>query len=260
MGFLRRLLGQPTVSAGDDAIAWRLDPRPDAVLDIVGEQSYQDALRKLGGPLTPEGPTRVDHVAGLVPEPDNPYDHNAIRVQIDGRRVGYLSRENALLYGPVIRWSIDQGRHVAARAKLVGGWNRGGGDRGSIGVKLHVGTPAETVMELLGDRLTVRNDHRWPGALVAFTGDSMCRVSGFALDRAASELLARRAGLTVHPRVTKQIQLLVDCDPTGASGNESRARAYGIEVISEPDFWAELGIELDRIDWGTSPGRSRGWP
>jgi HIRAN domain-containing protein len=249
MGFLRRLFGGAQPTAAPDSDGWLLDPRADAVLDIVGEQSYQDALLKLGAPFNTEGPTIVDHLAVLVPEPDNRYDKNAIRVQIEQRRVGYLSRENALLYGPVVRWALEQGRYLVAHAKLTGGWNRGGGDRGIIGVKLHVGTPAETLIELLDDRMTIRSDHRWPGALVAFTGDNTCRISGMLLDRASSALLAQRAGMSVHPRVTKQVTLLVDCDITGASGNERKARGYGIEVVTEAEFWTELGIQLDVIDW-----------
>jgi hypothetical protein len=72
------------------------------------------------------------------------------------------------------------------------------------------------------------------------------------LDRASSELLARRAGLSVHARVTKQVTLLIDCDATGASGNERKAREYGIEVIAESEFWSELGVQLDVIDWGAA--------
>ncbi len=253
MGFLRRLLGQPSADPRDENDSWLLNPRADAVLDVVGEQSYQDALRKLGAPLTEAGPTHTDHLATLVPEPQNRYDKNAIRVQIDRRRIGYLSRENALLYGPVIRWALGQGRPLVAHAKLTGGWSYGEAVRASIGVKLHVGSPAETLIELLGDRLAVRSDHRWPGALVAFTGDSRCHVDGMRLDRAASEMLAFRAGLSVHPRVTRKVQLLVDCDPTGISGNESRAREYGIDVVTETEFWTELGVRVDHIDWSAPP-------
>jgi hypothetical protein len=249
MDFLRRFFRESNAAVSADDTGWLLDPRTDAVLDIVGEQSYQDALRKIGAPFTEEGPTNLDHLAVLIAEPSNRYDKNAIRVQIDRQRVGYLSRENALLYGPVVIWALQHNRFLVAHAKLTGGWNRGEGDRGSIGVKLHVGSPAETLIELLDDRLTIRSDHRWPRGLVAFTGDNTCRVGGMLLDRASSEALARRAGLSVHPRVTKQVTLLVDCDPSGASGNERKARGYGIEVVTETEFWTELGMQLDVIEW-----------
>ena len=45
------------------------------------------------------------------------------------------------------------------------------------------------------------------------------------------------------------MQLLVDCDRSGASANEARAREYGIPVIDELEFWTELGVEVERLDW-----------
>jgi hypothetical protein len=38
---------------------------------------------------------RFECFAALVLEPDNPYDSNAVRVEIDGRLVEYLSRADA---------------------------------------------------------------------------------------------------------------------------------------------------------------------
>jgi NAD-dependent DNA ligase len=57
-------------------------------------------------------------------------------------------------------------------------------------------------------------------------------------------MLANRAGIQVHPRVTKKVTLLVDCDPTSRSGNERKAADYGIPVVSEREFWAALGLEV----------------
>jgi hypothetical protein len=98
--------------------------------DIVGEGSYQSALRAIAGPKTEDG---VEHscTAVLVLEDANPYDDKAVRVDIDGRTVGYLSRKHARQYRkqvPVGAMTVD--------AMIVGGWNRGGGDTGHYGVKL----------------------------------------------------------------------------------------------------------------------------
>jgi hypothetical protein len=80
------------------------------------------------------------------------------------------------------------------------------------------------------------------------------------LDRALSEALASKAGLTVHARVTKKVQLLVDCDPTSASGNEQKANEYNIPVIAEHEFWQSLGIDVQQVDWRqrAGPDYSRG--
>jgi hypothetical protein len=231
----------------------------DATLEIVGEASYQPALQLIGGRRGTDGVEFPDQIATLVREPANRYDRNAIAVQIRGRLVGYLTREDATRYQAVADWLADRGEFIACRARLTGGWDRGRGDRGSIGVILNLGSPGETMLELLGEAIAVRTDHPWAGWMIAFTGDSRCSVSGIALDRHASLAIANRAGLHVHPRVTKQVQLLVDCDPTTESGNEIKAIGYGTPVVTEREFWTALGVAVDDVVvWGRRPEWQRG--
>jgi hypothetical protein len=61
-------------------------------------------------------------VAVLVPEPTNPYDANAIAVQIDGQVIGYLPRATAQDYLPGLQrlMSVRNG-YVALRGVIVGG-------------------------------------------------------------------------------------------------------------------------------------------
>lgn len=78
-------------------------------------------------------------VALLIPEPANRYDPHAVAVWIDGKIVGYLSRDNAEVLQPAImRLHQRHGRPVACRARIVGGWDRGAGDRGHFGVRLYL--------------------------------------------------------------------------------------------------------------------------
>ena len=75
--------------------------------------------------------------AALVFEDENEYDENAVRVDVDGGTVGYLAREDA----PVFRDWLAGGygrdvRRASCPAVVVGGWDRGDGDRGHFGVKL----------------------------------------------------------------------------------------------------------------------------
>lgn len=93
----------------------------DDDLEIVGEASYQDALWAVCGGSIGE-PIRHSVVAVLVPEPRNPHDPNAIAVQIDGHLVGYLAREDAVLYGPGLHALMSRcGGSVALRGVIVGG-------------------------------------------------------------------------------------------------------------------------------------------
>jgi hypothetical protein len=98
MGFLRRLFGsgaKPTLLQRGDRL---LLEGPDAfALPIVGESHYQDALEQICGPRTDEGEDRRVE-AQLVLEDQNPHDSMAVRVDINGITVGYLSRDHARTY------------------------------------------------------------------------------------------------------------------------------------------------------------------
>jgi Zinc finger found in FPG and IleRS len=93
----------------------------DETLEVVGESNYQRALRRIAR-VSDGSDIRHPIVAVLVPEPDNPYDENAIAVQIDGSVVGYLSRNDAVAYGPGLRALMaDSGKYVALEGVAVGG-------------------------------------------------------------------------------------------------------------------------------------------
>lgn len=71
----------------------------------MGESHYQPALKKaVGGRTVPEGAFEeaIPVQATLVPEPENRYDSSAVRVDVGGRTVGYLPREEAARYQPVL--------------------------------------------------------------------------------------------------------------------------------------------------------------
>lgn len=107
----------------------------DYPTEIVGESHYQAAIRALAEAHPDRGP--LDHGAEcavramLVPEMDNPYDANAVRVEVDGRQVGRLSRADAVRY----RLLVGLGR-AQVGALIVGGWDRGPEERGFHGVRL----------------------------------------------------------------------------------------------------------------------------
>lgn len=261
MGFLRRLLYGSAATQDDQVDAWLLNPkRPDALLNVVGEHAYQDALAIVSGGKTPDGPRIRDHVAALVPEPENRYDRNAIRVQIDRNRIGYLSREDAVAYGPVLAWALSNRHYVAANAAITGGWDRGRDDTGYFGVVLRMGTPAETLAELFLDQdpMPLPAGHQWTGQVVVFTGQSSCALGGVVLDRHASELLAAWAGLTPHPRITRKSQLLVICEPGLQTAKVSLAAEHAVPTVLEADFWRQVGLPVTSFGQRlilTAPGR-----
>ena len=86
---------------------------------IVGESYHTEAIRSVvhrhGGGASPTGELVVP--ACLAREPQNPYDHNAVAVTIDGRIVGHLAKELAPTYHRPLDLLASRGfvARVAAR-------------------------------------------------------------------------------------------------------------------------------------------------
>jgi hypothetical protein len=113
----------PSVAVEAAAVTTNAEPFSGyGYIGAVGESQYQDALRQVSrnGRLCS---------ATLVPEPDNPFDVNAVAVQIDGLTVGYLCRTDARRYQ---RRLLTLERPLVVPAKLIGGTD----DKPSFGVLL----------------------------------------------------------------------------------------------------------------------------
>jgi hypothetical protein len=98
-------------------------------VDVVGESFYRKAIREAIG-LVGEG---EDIWASLVPDPANPYDPNAVKVVISGKHVGHLSRDVAIVFGPVARRITELQCDAQCMAMITGG--------SMAGVVLNLGTP-----------------------------------------------------------------------------------------------------------------------
>lgn len=104
--------------------------------NIVGEQSYQNNLRKIAGPKEEESKF-FEYYAKVRSEPYNQYDKNAVKVEINGLLVGYLSKgEAAKLAGKVINKTVP--------AVIDGGW-KDEQSTGSYGVKLAINNVSDLV-------------------------------------------------------------------------------------------------------------------
>lgn len=114
--------------------------RGGSEVPVVGESQYQQALSRICGGKSIDGHHR-GCLAALVREPHNEYDRHAVAVQIDAQKVGYLSRDDARAYGPLLERLASEGCVGACDAEIRGGWNRGGGDEGHFGVVLFLAPP-----------------------------------------------------------------------------------------------------------------------
>jgi hypothetical protein len=108
---------------------------------VVGEQNYQPALRRQAGGRGQEGTVKKYATACLELEPENPYDSNAVRVDIGGQTVGYLPRGETSNYLELLKTIESTGGRATCRARFRGGWDRGAHDQGSIGVTLDISRP-----------------------------------------------------------------------------------------------------------------------
>ena len=112
MGFLFKIFGEK------ESIFIEGDGGYD--LEVVGESNYQKHLKKLCAGYSKEG-SRTEVVAKLHHEDRNPHDPKAIRVDINGKTVGYLCREDARLYRKRIKKTGHEGIIVSCNAKIFGG-------------------------------------------------------------------------------------------------------------------------------------------
>lgn len=113
-------------------VVWRENSFP---MEVVGESGFQDALVAISG-----GHNRYGHYlpceAEIMREPSNPHDPNAVVVLIEGRKVGYLAREQAARVSA--QMVTDGVQAVRCGAQITGGWRTNQYDAGFFGVKLAI--------------------------------------------------------------------------------------------------------------------------
>lgn len=112
-----------------------LDPYPT---EIVGESNYQSAFEAIFPNYDEdEGVKEDDQVATLILENNNPYDPNAVRVEIEQHQVGYLSKNDAKNYrNKLIELGIPDATGLCY-ASIRGGFRkRSTGEMTNFGVRL----------------------------------------------------------------------------------------------------------------------------
>jgi len=131
-----RLFSTGASPAVEDSVSLdiRAEVIHDELVNVVGESNYQPTIREACG-WEPGTDTHFECFAELVPEPTNRYDPNAVRVDINGACVGYLSRADAVELGPAISEALSDHGSGLVRAVIAG---RADGDTDNLGVFLHL--------------------------------------------------------------------------------------------------------------------------
>lgn len=125
----------------------------DGRLAVVGESHYQPAFHRAARGVAAESDfdQHLPVLAVLVPEPENPHDRHAVRVEVvtgaHSETVGYLCRSDARAYQPTLLVLRDAGYVGTCPGRITGG----GPDR-SYGVYLHLaGSEALLLENLVGE-------------------------------------------------------------------------------------------------------------
>ena len=254
MGFLKRLFGGSNTRAFKAQVTYFKRVRDDAAVQVVGETYRQEnvaSARPPGPDDLPPGlppPPPGLFKAMIIPDPTNRYDANAIGVHLwaggSWALAGYLSRDDAVAYGPVFRHLAGDAGSLAPAISCDAARVS---ERGEMGVVLHLGTPGECIAELVTDDRTPTGGHPWAGKVIAFTGQSQTTIHGVPIEREAQVMLARWAGCVVLPRITKKVDALIAADPEEMTGNLLKATDYGIAIVSESAFLSAIGIPHEAI-------------
>ena len=113
-----------------------LEPYP---LEVVGESRYKDNIKSLFTELDlsdENGVDKEDFFAQLILEDKNIYDPNAVRIDIEDKTVGYLSRQNAPLYRQLLQILDFKNSIGSCFASIQGGFQLNDGEIADFGVHL----------------------------------------------------------------------------------------------------------------------------
>jgi hypothetical protein len=119
----------------------------DSHFAVHGESYRQPALAETARIARNEGDERVFR-AILVPEPDNPYDSNAIAVYSEVGQLGYLPRDVAPEFGSVFEAIEREGCRAGVCTGVLTGGTRG---KPSYGVVLRLSGPQACLQEIEED-------------------------------------------------------------------------------------------------------------
>jgi hypothetical protein len=249
-------------------------PGPDGFrFDIVGEGHYQETLERIAGgrlrgrsnpdaitytlEIGASGATTLsrqepDHLVIsclIVPDPTNPYDSNALRVDAAGYgTVGYFARQDAMQYRALARELVARGAVGACQGALYGGWDEGV----HIGVKLSIKPPQAWDPSL--------PDH--PNAPTLRDGAQLQRrrvpvgphPKGFTMEVSAEHYCKASIRKLNDGRVSRGEQVVFDAllvaQPAPDDGREVVVLVEGIGVIGKlpnatASRYAELWAALD---------------
>lgn len=131
-----RAMRRPVSAPGPEPGSVRLVAAGQFDQVVAGTSQYQAELARLEAAM-PNGKRRKFRVV-LTPDPGNAHDPRAVAVRHDGTLIGYLPREDAMIWHDDLADLGATGQSASTWAVLVGGH-----DGTSLGVRLDLDWPLE---------------------------------------------------------------------------------------------------------------------
>ena len=117
---------------------------------VVGASFCQENLIQVCGAKRAES-VEIEVAAELVLENDNQADVNAVAVLVDGLKVGYLPKREAMIHRIFIHGSDYIEDRLICLGKINGGWDNGHGNCGHYGVPVDL--PYKAGLDILSNYL-----------------------------------------------------------------------------------------------------------
>lgn len=105
--------------------------------EVVGESFYQPALKALAGDHGDDSSNLLVK-AVLVPDSKNPHDDKAVRVEVEGLKVGHLSRADARSFRRRLGAKKLGQQPTCCQAMITGGHRLKDGGRAHYGLMLDI--------------------------------------------------------------------------------------------------------------------------
>jgi hypothetical protein len=99
--------------------------------EVVGESNYQSAIKSIAASST-------QCVASIVPEDDNKFDQLAVRIDIQSKTVGYMSKDDARSFRKLLSKNKIGGKVTSCDATITGGFVLRDGSQANYGVCLDI--------------------------------------------------------------------------------------------------------------------------
>jgi hypothetical protein len=129
-GALEEMKGNST-SSGASVLQWPALGRFE--FPVVGESNYQSAIQSIA-----EASASEQCIAVIVPEDNNKFDQLAVRIDIQNKTVGYMSKDDARSFRKLLSSKKISGKVTSCDAAIIGGFVLRDGSKASYGVTLDI--------------------------------------------------------------------------------------------------------------------------